>query len=83
MQAVQAEFPVFLGEGMKAIGAVREVHADKIVIYVENAGEFEIPASAVASVHDSKVALSLDSIGPELAQAIRHMHDREDPRLAV
>ncbi len=82
MQAVHAEYPVFLGKGMQAIGAVREVHADKIVIYVENAGDFEVSNSAVASVHNGKVILSLDSIGPELAQAIRHMHDREDQRLA-
>ncbi len=82
MQAVQAEYPVFLGEGLQAIGAVREVHSDKIVVYVENAGDFEVPRSAVASVHDGKVVLSLDSIGRELAQAIRHMHDREDPGLA-
>lgn len=81
MQRIETEFPVFLGEGMEAIGAVRQVDHDKIVVYIENAGDFELPMTAVAAVHDSKVILATDAVGPELVRAIQHQHDREDPRL--
>ena len=48
---------MFAAEGATEVGAVRQVEHDKLVIYIENAGDFTIAASAVAAVHDGKVVL--------------------------
>ena len=82
MDEVQPEFMVFIGRGQEGVGAVREVLPDKLVIYVENAGEFLVPRSATQDVHDKKVILAPASVDRRLLDAVRHMHDSEDPRVA-
>lgn len=72
-------FDVFLHDGDKAFGAVRRVHAHGITVYVENAGDFEVPQSAVKAVDAEKVTLDPAKIDPKLAEAIRRAHSGEDP----
>ena len=72
---------VFLAEGEEGIGAVRDIQPDGLSVYVENFGEFWIPASAVTSAHDQKVMLDRSKAGEKLLRAVAHAHDREDPRL--
>ena len=79
---IENGFMTFVSEGSEGIGAVREVSAQGLVIYVENAGEFFVPASAVKSVHDQKVVLNSRMLDKSLLKAIGHVHDREDPSLA-
>ena len=43
METIQEGFDVFVHDGEKAFGAVRQVHAHGITVYVENAGDFEVP----------------------------------------
>ena len=50
-----------------------------LVIYVENAGDFVVPLSAVESVHSQKVILSCGKLERRLRQAIGHAHDAEEP----
>lgn len=78
-EAIEQGFMAFLAEGHEGIGTVRRVGATKIVIYVENAGEFDVPAAAINSVHDKKVLLDPQKLDHELLRAVRHTHDREDP----
>lgn len=73
---------VFLAEGQEGIGAVREIRGDRFVLFIENAGEFDIPASAIVRVHDGKVIVSPAKLTRDVLQAIGHAHDREDPDLA-
>jgi hypothetical protein len=73
---------VFVAEGKGGIGAVRGVSPDALVIYVENAGEFIVPRAAVRSVHDQKVMLNPRLLDKALLDAVGHVHDSEDPRLA-
>ncbi len=80
MQSVDLAYMAFLEEGGEGVGAVVETRQTSIVIYVENAGEFVVPRSAIKSVHDSKVVLKRDALDPALLEAIKHVHDREDPR---
>jgi hypothetical protein len=80
-QLIEAGFMAFLAEGREGIGAVRGVTDRQIVVYVENAGEFVVPRSAVKSVHDQKVILNPGLLDKELLQAVGHAHDREDPNL--
>jgi hypothetical protein len=79
---IEEGFMAFLADGADGIGAVREVGSTSIVIYVENAGEFVVPLSAVKDVHSEKVILDPDLLDSKLLAAVRHTHDREDPNLA-
>lgn len=82
MLAVEPEFMVFLEDGAEAIGAVRQVLASEIVIYVENGGDFPVPMTAIRAVHEKKVVLEASKLDRRLLEAIGHQHDAEDPNLA-
>ena len=70
------------GTSEKAIGAVRRAPSSgKIVIYVENAGDFVVPLSAVKDVYAEKVVLNPAMLSLELRQALGHAHDVEDPNV--
>lgn len=71
---------VYVKEGGVMFGAVRAVHRHGLQIYVENSGDFEVPADAVKSVHDGKVLLTIDKLGASLRTAIAHAHQSEDGR---
>ncbi len=81
-ERIEKGFMAFVAEGSAGIGAVRGVAPDRLVIYVENAGEFIVPMTAVTSVHDQKVMLSPRHLDKALLDAIGHVHDSEDPGLA-
>jgi hypothetical protein len=77
-------YQVFVSDGSEEVGAVRQVSPagrPEIEIYVENAGDFSVPLSAVESVHDEKVVLDCQKLEPALRRAIGHAHDAEEPGL--
>jgi hypothetical protein len=81
-EAIEIGYQVFLVDGGEAFGAVHEVApqgSEELVIYVENAGDFVVPITAVEAVHSQKVILNYNKLGPRLQQAIRHAHDAEQP----
>jgi hypothetical protein len=80
-QSIREGFDVFVHDGDKAFGAVRAVRKHDLVIYVENAGDFEVPLTAVADAHSQKVILDLGKLTPKLKDAIARAHSGEDPRL--
>jgi hypothetical protein len=83
-ETIREGFDVFVHDGEKSFGAVRKVSPGgkpEIVVYVENAGDFIVPLSAVRDVHDEKVVLDGTRIGHDLKQAIGHAHVGEDPRI--
>jgi hypothetical protein len=80
-EKIQEGFDVFIHEGGKAFGAVRQVREHGIVIYVENAGDFEVPLGAVKEVESEKVVLDSGKLEPKLREAIRRAHSGEDPRI--
>jgi len=54
-ERIQEGFDVFIHDGDKAVAAVRQVFPGgkpEIVIYVENAGDFVVPMTAVKDVHE-------------------------------
>lgn len=75
---IQRDWPVFAREGTVAIGAVRDVSAGKIVIYVEAMGDVTLTQDQIGSVHDGKVILQPDRLSDEVQTAIARAHDRED-----
>jgi hypothetical protein len=57
---IEIGFQVFVSDGGQEVGAVRLVAPfgrPELEIYVENAGDFVVPLTAVASVHANKVVL--------------------------
>ena len=56
-EKIREGFDVFLHDGDKAFGAVRQVRKTELVVYIENAGDFEIPLSAVKDAEAEKVIL--------------------------
>ena len=81
MNSISEGFDVFVHDGDKAFGAVRHVSRSEIVVYVEGAGDFSVPLSAVRAVHDEKVVLDCGKLGAALRRAIGHAHEAEDPRI--
>ena len=82
LRSVQVGDQVFLEEGGEECGAVRDVAPTgrpELAVYVENAGEFTVAASAVRSAHDGKVILDRTRLDQALLDAIAHAHDREVP----
>jgi len=78
---IREGFDVFLHDGDKGFGAVRQVRKHELVVYVENAGDFEIPLSAVKDAEAGKVILDSGKLDPKLRAAIRRAHSGEDPRI--
>jgi hypothetical protein len=72
---------VFVHDGEKAIGAVRKVQSHSLVIYVENAGDFTVPLTAIQEVEEGKVVLNSGRLESRLKQAIGHAHQSEDPTI--
>ena len=73
---------VFLKDGGSPIGSVHQLSQHgrrEFVIYVENAGDFIIPYTAVKSLHFGKIILDVDQLDPKLRTAIAHVHDAETP----
>ena len=84
-EPIQEDFDVFIHDGDVPVGAVRQVapHGrSEIVVYVENAGEFTVPLTAVKEVEAGKVVLDCGKLDMRLRHAIGHAHDAEDPDVA-
>jgi len=81
MEAIQIGYQAFTADGSEEFGAVRDVTDDTITVYVENAGDFVVPMSAVRAVHSQKVIVDCRELDPQLRQAINHAHDAEVPGL--
>lgn len=80
-EKIQEGFDVFIRDGDKAFGAVRDVGPKHITIYVEAAGNFDIPLSAIKDVHAEKVILDMAKLDEKLRDAIHFAHNREDPTI--
>ena len=80
-EKIREGFDVFLADGSKSFGAVRQVRKSELVVYVENAGDFEVPFAAIKDAEAEKVILDSGKIDTKLKDAIRRAHSGEDPRI--
>ncbi len=78
-EKIQIGFQAFTSDGGEEFGAVRRVSPSELTIYVENAGDFTVPMSAVEAVHSEKVVVNCGKLDPKLRRAIGHAHDKEEP----
>ncbi len=69
----------FVSDGQRS-SVVRALAHDgrDVTVYVENAGDFVIPMSAVISVQSEKVTFDCKKLEPKLRAAIGHAHEREE-----
>jgi hypothetical protein len=74
-------FQVYATEGGEVFGAVRgdTPQTNTLVIYIENAGDFEVPYEAIRRVHDGKVIVDVGRLDAGVREAIAYAHDREEP----
>ena len=77
LRSVEPDFEVFVRDTTEAVGAVREIHPDHLIVWIENRGDTRIDAEHVESAHDGKVILDPDGMDEELREAIGHAHDAE------
>lgn len=76
-EKIREGFDVFVHDAGESFGAVRDVGHGRIVVYVENKGDFTVPLSAVKEVHDEKVVLDCGKLDIDLRRAIGHAHEAE------
>ena len=76
---IEVGFQTFVNDGPEEFGAIRAISKDgrQLTVYVENAGEFQVPASAVLSVQSEKVTFDCGRLESNLRAAIGHAHDQE------
>ncbi len=74
---IERDWEVFLSEGTTAIGAVRQIAADHLTVYIEGFGDITVRAPQIISVHDRKVILDPDRFPHDIRTAMHHAHDRE------
>lgn len=79
---IREGFDVFLHDGDGAVGAVRQVHPQAILVYVEDGGDFLVPAEAVVDVEAEKVILDPSKLETRMLDFIRRRRRDEDPNLA-
>jgi hypothetical protein len=80
VNTIEIGFQVFSEDGGEEFGAVRSVDRGRdprIVVYVENAGDFVVLPQAIKAVHDQKVILNLKAVDPDLRAAIARAHQAE------
>jgi hypothetical protein len=80
-EQINEGFMIFVSDGDEGVGSVRQLRhgLPELVVYIENAGDFVVPLSAVKSVHSDKVVLDFDRLDLRVRNAIRHARDSEDP----
>lgn len=77
---IRRDWQVFARDGAVAIGAVRDVSATAIEVYIEAYGDVTLDPDQIASAHDEKVVLDLAALPEDLRDAIKRAHDGEDYR---
>ena len=85
-EKIKVGFQAFVSDGGEEFGAVRQVAPGgrpELVIYVENAGDFTVPISAVEAVHSEKVVLNCAKLDRKLRNAIGHAHEVKSPAPSV
>lgn len=81
VESIEVGALVFVADGEDGIGSVRRLLPEEnaLLVYIENAGDFIIPARGVRAVHSGKVMLDLDQLPRQVLEAIGHARRSEYP----
>jgi hypothetical protein len=78
MDRVEVGFQAFTSDGSEEFGAVRAISpSGDVTVYVENSGDFVVPAHAVTGVAFGKVTFDCKKLNRKLRDAIGHAHESE------
>jgi hypothetical protein len=76
--AVKIGDQVFAREDGEEFGAVRQVYPHELVVFIEGAGDFTIPSTAVSAVHDGKIIVDPAELPAAARMAIKTAHRKEE-----
>lgn len=74
-ETIEAGYDAFVSDGDADFGVVREVFPDSVLVYVEKAGDFVVPRSAIDAVRYYKVIFDCGDLDYRLRTAIGHTHE--------
>lgn len=77
-EPIRKDLPVFLHDGDVAIGAIRGMSGNDLILHIENAGDYTLPRSVVQDVHEHKVILDARKLDARVLTAIGRAHLSED-----
>lgn len=80
-ETIEVGFQTFVNDKAgEEFGSIRAIAPDhkSVTVYVENSGDFTVPAAAIVSVQNEKVTFDCAKLDAKLRAAIGHAHDRED-----
>jgi hypothetical protein len=75
---IELGYQAFAKGAEEEFGAVRQVRADDLVIYIEDAGDTVVPLSAVTEVIEGKVIVDTAKLDDGVRRAIENAHRDED-----
>jgi hypothetical protein len=75
---IEVGYQAFAQGAEEEFGAVRQVRAQDLVIYIEDAGDTVIPLAAVSDVIEGKVIVDTGKLEPGVRRAIEDAHRDED-----
>ncbi|HWO43352.1 MAG TPA: hypothetical protein VNO43_16280 [Candidatus Eisenbacteria bacterium] len=81
LREIQTGFHVCLEDSGKDLGAVRRVAPggrDELIVYIQNEGNFIVPARAVRPGEGAKVLLDRSQLEPRVRDAIARAEQRAD-----
>jgi hypothetical protein len=70
-EKIEVGYQAFVSDGSEGFGAVREVFRSGLIVYVENAGDFVVPLTAVEAVQSQKVIFDRGKLDRRLQEAIK------------
>ena len=78
-ETIEVGYEAFVSDQKEKFGAIRDISRNgrELTVWVENAGDFVVPADAVVSVQEEKVTFDCRKLERRLREAIGHAHDAE------
>ena len=78
-EKIEVGYQTFVSDSTDDFGAIREISRDgrQVTVYVENAGDFQVPVTSVVSVQSEKVTFDCRKLDRRLRVVIGHAHDAE------
>jgi hypothetical protein len=75
---IEIGYQAFARGSEEEFGAVRQVRPSEVVVYIEDAGDMPLPASAIVDVVEQKVIFDASKLDERVRTAIANAHRDED-----
>jgi hypothetical protein len=78
LPAIEIGYQAFAKGAEEEFGAVRQVHPQELVVYIEDTGDTVVPMAAVLDVVEGKVIIDVQRLPETVQQAVAKAHRDED-----